>query len=292
MGSDLIIISAYIKRSMINPVLIAVVLIVMVVIIKSRRREQFPDTPILDDTRYYGRCIVRVPNHKSVVNRLHWYYKNNPQTIPKIIHQIWIGTRPVPYKWINTFERFARKHGWEHKLWRDKDLEELDMINKEIYNKEKTYHGKADIARLEILYKYGGIYIDADSVCLNKDLGDLIEQTNNSGIFVGREKKDCAGVANGVVGASKMNPGILHAINTLKNTYDKCSNAEPFRKSGPLFFDQVFTDMPITIFPYHYFYPVYWLWNNDFKETVDGSEFPDSYMYQYGYTTNSLWNKI
>jgi mannosyltransferase OCH1-like enzyme len=43
---------------------------------------------------------------------------------------------------------------------------EMNMINKSFYDNEKTYNGKSDILRYEILYQYGGTYVDADSFLL------------------------------------------------------------------------------------------------------------------------------
>ena len=42
----------------------------------------------------------------------------------------------------------------------------LEMQNRDIYEKETDYACKADILRYEILYQYGGVYIDADIVLL------------------------------------------------------------------------------------------------------------------------------
>jgi mannosyltransferase OCH1-like enzyme len=56
-------------------------------------------------------------------------------------------------------------------LWDDENILELfdefpTMLK--IYNIEPTYNGKSDLLRYLILYKYGGIYVDADTVWVNK----------------------------------------------------------------------------------------------------------------------------
>jgi len=87
--------------------------------------------------------------------------------IPKIIHKIWVGDKPAPMKWINTWKD---KHpSWEHILWDNDKVYSRDWINQEHigeYTEKGIWHGVADIIRYEILYEYGGIVSGADSVCL------------------------------------------------------------------------------------------------------------------------------
>lgn len=101
--------------------------------------------------------------------------------IPPIIHRVWPGPDPVPYTFrahAATFEH--HNPGWEHRLWTVDDLDDLDMVNRDLYDRAKTeapddwLRWRADIARLEILYQYGGIYVDTDAECL-KPLDPLLE---------------------------------------------------------------------------------------------------------------------
>lgn len=95
--------------------------------------------------------------------------------IPKIIHQIWIGDKAAPPKqWLDTWSvNFMQQNpGYTYVLWRDEDLENLQMRNRALYDAEKTLPGKADIARYEILHRYGGVYVDADIVWLGKNNDD------------------------------------------------------------------------------------------------------------------------
>ena len=249
--------------------------------------------------RNYSKCCI--VNNKTKINKINNYFKKNHQKIPKIMHQIWIGPKKVPYKWINTFRKDFRKKfpGWKHYLWTDKNVKKLKLKNQKAYDKEKTYNGKSDILRYELLYKYGGIYIDADSSWLGKlDLGNLIKETNNSGFFIAREcggKYDgfeCKeGLASGVVGSSKKNLITKHLIDTMYKKYFKCyKNGEAYQTIGPYFVDQALSGFNITIFPHYYFYPIYWLTkdanNKSIKEIA--KKYPKSYMTQHGYTTNNL----
>ena len=86
--------------------------------------------------------------------------------IPKIIHQIWIGPKPAPRHMMETWKQ---KHPeFEYILWNEQEIikrnlttqcqRQIDMIGE--------INGKADIYRWEILYQYGGYFVDADSICI------------------------------------------------------------------------------------------------------------------------------
>ncbi len=93
-------------------------------------------------------------------------------SIPKIIHQIWIGPNKQPDIWINTWriDYINKYKNYEYMLWNNENIK--NILNKypkfeEMINTEIEYCGKADMLRYLILYEYGGIYIDADSVWVN-----------------------------------------------------------------------------------------------------------------------------
>ena len=254
----------------------------------------------LKTNRNYSKCIIE--NDFIKIKKINNFLKENPQKIPKIIHQIWIGPKKIPWKWINSIKiDFIKKHPeWKYYLWTDKEVNKFTFKNKKEYELENTYAGKSDILRYEILNKYGGIYIDADSYWLGKELDDLINQTNYTGFFCGIEcsknknkSLKCQsdyGLANGVIGSSKKNPIINYLVNSISKNYFKCKNQPAYKTTGPYFFDQILHYFNITIFPYYYFYPVYWheieSLNISIKEQK--KKFPNSYLTQFGYTTNNL----
>jgi hypothetical protein len=86
--------------------------------------------------------------------------------IPKIIHQLWIGTKPRPSKFMNTWKE--KNPDFEYILWNENEIEKRGIkfeCQTKIDSIEEI-NGKADIMRWEILYKYGGIFLDADSICI------------------------------------------------------------------------------------------------------------------------------
>jgi mannosyltransferase OCH1-like enzyme len=86
--------------------------------------------------------------------------------IPRTIHQIWIGPDPLPddhRRWIETWKR--QHPGWQHRLWTEDDLP-ADPIRPEVLDRLRAPVERADILRLDILYRHGGVYVDTDVECL------------------------------------------------------------------------------------------------------------------------------
>lgn len=220
------------------------------------------------------------------------YFSHCPQQIPKIIHQIWIGPNKPPWSWINSFRKnFMDQHpDWEYHLWREADIAQLDLFNRNMYESEEALSGKANILRYEILFQFGGIYIDADSEWLNNNpLQNLIDHTNPTGIFAGWE--DNVMLANSVIGCSVGNPLMYYVIKLLRKTFHsnrQIENRPTWVSSGPRFFSEALLPFNITKFPIHYFYPVSWHQDN---RGINTSRFTRSYMIQYGYSTNKMFNE-
>ena len=96
--------------------------------------------------------------------------------IPKIIHQIWLGPKPLPAYFAKFAQKIRELHPeWEYRLWTDKDLEHFDFSMNDLYEKSVNYGEKSDILRCEILLKMGGVYIDSDFDFL-KPLGPFVER--------------------------------------------------------------------------------------------------------------------
>ncbi len=101
------------------------------------------------------------------------YEKNNPaqaklhkkQRIPKIIHQVWLGGE-VPEKFLAMQQSWKDHHpDWEYRLWTDADIEGLKLHNQKLFEEAQDYAQQANIVRYEVLYRYGGVYVDMDFAC-------------------------------------------------------------------------------------------------------------------------------
>ena len=97
--------------------------------------------------------------------------------IPPVFHQIWIGGKPFPEKYKKWQKTWQNLPGWKYKLWTDKEAEGFPLIHRELYLKEKNIGARADLLRLEILYREGGVYIDTDFECLQPEIFDIFNRS-------------------------------------------------------------------------------------------------------------------
>lgn len=137
--------------------------------------------------------------------------------IPKIIHYFWFGNNPIPAeqkKYIATWKKYCPDY--EIKFWNENNYDIHQNQYMEQAYKAGKYGFVPDYARLDIVYQYGGFYLDTD-VELIKSLDGLREYS----VVMGFERyADIMGVATGQgFGAEKGSP----AIKELMNIY-RCRN--------------------------------------------------------------------
>ena len=142
--------------------------------------------------------------------------------IPKIIHYFWFGRKKMPRtfrKYIKTWKKYCPDY--EIKLWNEDNYN----INAIPFMKEAVKQGKwafvSDYARLDIIEKYGGIYLDTD-VELLKNFDSLL---NYKG-FAGFECSDYVNFGIGF-GAEKNNP----IIKEIKDFYATATFNDDFVKN-------------------------------------------------------------
>ena len=94
---------------------------------------------------------------------------NDVAVIPRIIHQVWIGGGPMT----DAAERFhatwkTHHPNWDIILWTKEKVESelFPLHNQEAYEAETNHGYRADILRLELLLRFGGVYADMDMECL------------------------------------------------------------------------------------------------------------------------------
>jgi inositol phosphorylceramide mannosyltransferase catalytic subunit len=87
--------------------------------------------------------------------------------VPKIIHQLWIGEKPIPINALNSVKNM--NYDFEYMFWCERTIsEKLDIpanYQRKIDGHEEIW-GKADLYRWFILEKYGGVFVDADMVSI------------------------------------------------------------------------------------------------------------------------------
>ncbi len=150
--------------------------------------------------------------------------------IPKRLHQIWIGSRPAPHVWTDTWS--SVNPDFSYRLWDEEAIEAFGLRNHMLYRRfvgAEIYDGAADVARVEILHRFGGVYADADSIAL-RPLGDA--PFMRAGFFAQREPSDLRDdlVTNAFMGAVPEHPVLGRYIDALS----RARGLRPmWRVSGP-----------------------------------------------------------
>lgn len=203
--------------------------------------------------------------------------------IPKIIHQIWMqGYENISTQNKKKIENTKNIHSdWKYILWDEKKIENLldETINlkyKEKFNKFIYMHQKIDFAKIMILNKYGGIYIDMDCDVI-KNLDNLFEKNNNYDFIISKMSDKIDGISNyltchkfnncynnGII-ISKPNIEICEYL--MENFYSQCNlNQNKLlciqNTTGPPIFNTLIDkyiaenkNNKLLILPYYYFEP-------------------------------------
>jgi len=195
------------------------------------------------------------------------YEHYNPSTIipaeqpkiPRIIHQIWIGGsvpevfRPLMQTWID-------KHvgrGWDYKLWTDEEVKQLVLYNQVFYDAVDNPGVKSDILKWELIYRFGGVYVDIDHECL-REL-DLLHHVYDFYTCLQPLDSQLLQLGAALFAAAPGHPILKHCIETIKDDWHE--KGAP-KKTGPLHFTKSFLAIAphcedvVAALPSYYMYPL------------------------------------
>jgi mannosyltransferase OCH1-like enzyme len=187
--------------------------------------------------------------------------------IPKILHHIWVGP-PMPERLNPYVESWRTLHPeWEHLLWTGFD----DLENQAYYDRAEkiTPHVgqlRADLARYEILYRHGGVYVDCDLEAL-RPIDDLLDVEG----FAGWEQ-DGRWVNNAIIGCAPFHPLMRACIDNAPRSIRKHRGKRPNKMTGPGLITRMSKVHPITLHPQATFYP----YSFDELERI-GGDYGDAY---------------
>lgn len=175
-------------------------------------------------------------------------YRQSGPSIPQVFHQVWIGPAPLPAEFDDYRDSWLRFHpGWEVRLWTEETLPG-GLRSAVVYDRARRPVERADVLRLEVLWRYGGVYVDIDMECL-KPIDRLVEGHD----FVGTEIKP-GRITNTVIGAAPGHPVLDRALSDLR-PHDPGARFDKNR-SGPHFLDSVARQYPgLRTYPPRFFYP-------------------------------------
>lgn len=198
--------------------------------------------------------------------------------IPKIMHHIWIGS-PMPLhlqanclEWLD----ILGPHGWDFKLWTEHEIDELTLQNRALYDRAESIvprdaveQFRADIARYEILYAFGGMYTDVDTVPL-KNVEPALEGHRE---FAAHE--DRTWVGNTYLAAVPEHPIMRTLIDGLPANVHRFRGKRPNKMSGPQYLTPVWNRHHGHIAPRAQWFPYSYI---DVKRGSVPTEFgPDVY---------------
>jgi Glycosyltransferase sugar-binding region containing DXD motif len=143
--------------------------------------------------------------------------------IPQKLHIIWVGNaHRRPDKCIESWR--ANHPDWQFKLWTDRDLIETRWINDahiRSFVNSRHWWAVADLMRYEILYREGGVYVDADSFSVRPLDGWLLECEMfacwENTLATGRARL----VSNAFLGSMPANPFLRYLIDTIGGRKDQ-----------------------------------------------------------------------
>ena len=186
------------------------------------------------------------------------------EPIPRVLHRVWLGSRPMPAEFERYGESWRRLHpDWEMPLWTDDHAEELGL--EDVLPRARSAGELSDLVRYEVLRRHGGVYVDTDFEAL-RPLDPLL---TGIGAFTAYARTGNPKIATGVMGSVLGHPAFEAAADLAHRWLGEC----PLGETGPWLMTQVLRDFPdVTVFAAELFYPYHWteLHRRD-------AEFPDAY---------------
>ena len=182
--------------------------------------------------------------------------------IPKIIHYCWLGGKPLPEmakKCIETWKKCCPDY--EIKEWNETNYDFTKHPYMKAALEAKKWGFVPDVARLDIIYNYGGIYLDTD-VEMIRSFDELLSLHG----FAGMEIKGRVNLGQGF-GAEQHNKAILKMLREYDNIEFVNDNDYLSKHASPVYqtktlisigmkeINQVQELEDITIFPTDYFCP-------------------------------------
>ena len=149
-------------------------------------------------------------------------------SVPRILHQMWLGTASPPDEVLQAAEKCREMHeanGWRYIRWNISTLREIGGIVPGLTNanrmvNQSTYHLLADTKRLSILHLYGGVYTDIiDAICIHPfDPLLVYADKHRKDLIVAREFDARNNmIANGVLIATPVSQSLLPVADHLHN---------------------------------------------------------------------------
>lgn len=236
-------------------------------------RTQEPDSSYTDPLTYH----YMSPDE---LERMHddWHVVGFPSLkrsrgIPKVMHQFWVGTLRPPTFAVESCRDLHPQ--WTHYLWNDELIRTKfpfgQLLNQAEYSRpHQELNLLSDIARYEFLMQFGGVYVDADTQCLQPldflwhDLYADPASNLNEGACAYESEERTSNVeghrllATGVLAMHPFSPTAMLLVKYLHKTD---WSRQAWISAGPLYATKLFAKFhsPLTYLPSRFFYPFHHL---------------------------------
>ncbi len=172
----------------------------------------------------------------------------------------------MPDDFINYGDSWKKFHpNWEFITWTDQNM--IPLLNQVEYDNATTPALKSDIARIEILYRFGGIYLDCDFECF-KNIEPLLENVNEFAAW-----QDDYLIATGLMGCTPGHPD-FQALMYYMTPHIRLNREKPLPfQAGPVYITKLLSkSKDAVLFPRELFYPYYYT-----EMDKKGEVFPNAY---------------
>lgn len=174
----------------------------------------------------------------------------SPSRIPRLIHFVWLGPDPIPphpglskseeeqnesdfccdgNSWNGTMQSWATHHSesndWRVQIWTDESVAELRNSQPPLTNdaafayalSTENYGMASDILRLELLHRFGGLYIDIDYYAL----GSVEKLHRCFDFYCGCSNTGCVEINNGLIGSKPNHPLLTKMMKEINSWFEK-----------------------------------------------------------------------
>lgn len=172
--------------------------------------------------------------------------------IPRVCHHVWLGKSEVPPKFRTWRQRFIDMNpGWTFRLWTDDNLPPI--MNQEAWQASLQIGGtpgcvlRSDILRLEVLARFGGVYLDTDIKPVQ-----TLDSFCDVPAWVACEQRDI--ISNAAIGLPRNHPAAWHTVIAIRDSFFKQRYVG--NQAGPGLVRQIFPLYDdIVLYPPAYFHP-------------------------------------
>jgi len=226
-------------------------------------------------SKYLEDIKIPIPQRTFVIlKRKNILVDNKANNIHLFWYQGWDEIPTFVTKSLNQWSKLSESLNYNLILWDKKSIENLDLNCQEKYvlNKIESnfptpekYAAYSDIARLIVLYKFGGIYVDTDAYVTNTT-SDFVKWTNsnNNSLVIGIEPNGM--VNNAIILCSYDSRYIINKIfNEIYNDLKLKLDTNVLNFAGPQRLTQVVKKLKwyeLTILPVNWLYST-WGVNKD-----------------------------